>query len=360
MRPAGPPGDHGQLTRPAWSLPLVFVAFARASAADPPPVPSPDPGSGFEQTELQAPLEIRDEHVLAQGRLTLPATSPDPVGRGVTRLRLSYLWGNSFSWTQDQAGETPIDRRFLIDGETRTLDLTLTRGLGTRADVSLRLPLRWRGGGSLDAFIDAWHDTVAFLGIQDGGRPFFRRDAFRVEGVTTSERPFSWDDATGSGFGNVELAGRWRFHADVSQVALAARVSLPTASDPFADALGAGLQLVGRRPLGRAWDLHGGAGGTLEGGTQIEGVAYERARAHAFAAVVFRPWRPVSLSVETNVASRLVADIDQYPGVHWLVNVGLKVVLSPRALLEVGMTENLLSQLSTTDFALYFGVSARP
>ena len=350
----------GRLTRPAWSLPLVFVAFARVSAGDPPPAPSPGSASGFEQTELSAPLEIRDEHVLAQGRLTLPATSPDPVGKGVTRLRLSYLWGNSFSWTQDLPGEAPRDRSFLIDGETRTLDLTFTHGLGARADVSLRLPLRWRGGGSLDSFIDAWHRTFAFLGIEDGGRPSFRRNAFRVEGMTTAEEPFSWNDATGMGLGNAELAGRWRFHADTSSVALVARVSLPTAQGPFADSLGAGLQLVARRPLGRAWDLHGGAGGTIEGDTRVAGVAYERARAHAFAAVVFRPWRPLSLSLETDVASRLVADIDRYPGLHWLVNLGLKVALSSRALLEVGMTENLMSQLSTTDFALYFAVSARP
>jgi Protein of unknown function (DUF3187) len=208
--------------------------------------------------------------------------------------------------------------------------------------------------------IDAWHRTFAFLGIEDGGRPSFRRDAFRVEGVTTAGQPFSGNDATGMGLGNTELAGRWRFHAHTSSVALVGRVSVPTATDPFADSLGAGLQLVARRPLGRAWDLHGGMGGTIEGDTRVAGVTYERARAHGFAAIVFRPWRTVSLSVETGAASRLVADVDQYPGVHWLINAGLKVALSPRALLEVGMTENLINQLSTTDFALYFAISARP
>jgi hypothetical protein len=85
--------------------------------------------------ELRAPLEIRDEQVLAQGRLTLPAITPEPVGRGVTRVRASFLWGNSFSWTQDVPGENPTDRRFLMDGETRTLDLTVTRGLSASTDV---------------------------------------------------------------------------------------------------------------------------------------------------------------------------------------------------------------------------------
>jgi hypothetical protein len=344
------PRPGSLLTRLAAAS-LAFVATAAAQ----------DPhSSAFAEGELETPLEIRDEHLLAQGRLTLPATSPDPVGNGVTRLRLSYLWGNSFSWTQDQPGENPADRRFLVDGETRTLDLSLTHGLGSSADITLRLPLRWRGGGQLDGFIDAWHRTFAFLGIDDGDRPSFVRDAFRVEGLRSGGQRFSWNEDAGSGLGNLELAGRWQFRSDATRLALLGRLSLPTANGPFPASLGGGLQLVARRPLGQAWDLHGGLGGTVEGSPARAGFTYEPARAHAFAAVVFRPWKPVSLSIETNLGSRLVADVDRYPGLHWLVNLGLKATLARRAVLEVGMTENLLSQLSTTDFALYFAVSARP
>jgi hypothetical protein len=314
----------------------------------------------FVETELRNPFEVRDEHVLAQGRLTLPATTPDTVGRGDTRLRVSYLWGSSFSWTQDIPGETPKDRHFLIDGETRTLDLTVTHGLGDSFDLALRVPMRWRGGGSLDGFIDAWHRTFSFLGVTDGDRPAFRRDAFRVEGITTSRRPFSWDDAAGSGLGNLELAGRWRLRHDRTAIALLGRLSLPTATEPFESSLGAAVQLVARHPLSRNADLLAGAGGTVEGEIEVAGVAYERVRAQGFAAITWRPWRRIAFSFETNVASRLVKDIDRYPGTHWLVNGGLKFALAPKAVLEVGMTENLKNQLSTTDFAVYFAISARP
>ena len=310
--------------------------------------------------ELRAPLEIRDEHVLAQGRLTLPASSPDPIGKGVTRLRSSFLWGNSFSWTQDVAGENPSDRRFLIDGETRTLDLTLTRGLSASTDVSLRLPVRWRGGGGLDGFIDAWHRTFAFLGIDDGGRPKFLEDAFRVEGVTTEGQPFSWNDETGMGLGNLELSGRWRFHERGVAAALVARGSLATSTSPFADSWGGGLQVVARKPLGASWDVHLGVGGTLESQPSGAGFRYSGARAQGFAAATWRPWPRLSLSVESNVASRLVRDIDRYPGVHWLINGGARFAASRRTLIELGLTENIKDQASTTDFAVYFAVVARP
>jgi hypothetical protein len=204
---------------------------------------------GFAETELRNPFEIHDEHVLAQGRLTLPATTPDTVERGATRLRLSYLWGNSFSWTQDVPGESPKDRYFLIDGETRTLDVNVTHGLGDSFDLALRVPLRWRGGGSLDGFIDAWHRTFSFLGVKDGDRPAFRRDAFRVEGLTTDRQPFSWDGAAGLGLGNAELAGRFRLRSDRTAIALVGRLSLPTATDPFEGSFGGALQLVARYSL---------------------------------------------------------------------------------------------------------------
>jgi len=72
----------------------------------------------------------------------------------------------------------PHDRRFLIDGETHTLDLNVARGVGTNAQIAVRVPLRWRGGGFLDGLIDKWHQV---FGLPNGDRPSFVENAFRVE-----------------------------------------------------------------------------------------------------------------------------------------------------------------------------------
>ena len=90
------------------------------------------------------------EDVAGQGRLSLPAESAATVERGQTEWRLGLLWANTFAWTQDVPGETPSDRRFLLDGETLSLDLGLTRGLRPGLDVAARLPLLLRGGGVMD------------------------------------------------------------------------------------------------------------------------------------------------------------------------------------------------------------------
>jgi hypothetical protein len=309
----------------------------------------------------RGPLDIRDDHLLAQGRLTLPAVSPRTVPSGTWSVETSLVWSNSFSWTQDAPGEDPEDRRFLVDGETQTLATTVRRGLGPDLDVALRLPVHHRGGGILDGLIDVWH---RWLNLPDGARPRFRRDAYRLEGRTTADDPFSWTDESGAGLGNVELSARWRAlggGAHGFSAALVGRLQLPTATGPNdGNGLGAAGQIVVAAPLGRTVEVYLGAGLTVQDPGPVRGVAYERTRGHGFAALEWRPWSRLSLVVETGAATRLVANIDSYPGVHWLVNVEGRVALTGGLCLDLGLTENLIDQQSTTDLGLFFGLGWRP
>lgn len=309
----------------------------------------------------RGPAEIRDGQLLAEPRLTLPALSPHTVRQGAWELNVSALWANSFSWTQDVAGEEPEDRRFLIDGESLGVDLRVRRGLGPNLDVGLHVPVQGRGGGALDGFIDWWH---RFAHAPDGDRPLFLKDAFRVEGVTTSGDAFSWNDSTGFGLGDIELEARYRIRnggSSCPSAALVGRVSLPTATGPFGGggAGGAG-QLVTDVPLAASFDLYAGLGFTVQDTGPVRGLEYAPLRAAGFVALEWRPGRRLSLVAETNAASRLVENIDSYPGVHWIVNVTGRLDLTRRARLDIGFTENIWSQLTTTDFALYVGFGLRP
>ena len=332
--------------------PAALLAFATLSSLAPVVSPADLP---------RGPSEIRDAQLLAQPRLTLPAVAPYTTPAGEWSVLTSALWANSFSWTQDVPGEGPEDRRFLIDGEALALDFTVRRGLGAKFDAGVRVPLQWRGGGALDGFIDWWHRVA---NVPDGDRPLFLQDAFRIEGKTTDGGSFSWNDHTGFGLGDVELETRYRIRDGISaspSAALVARVSLPTGTGPFdGQGLGAGAQVVADMPLSGSFDLYGGVGFTAQGSGPVRGVEYTPARAHGFVALEWRPSGSLSIVAETNAASRLVANIDSYPGLHWIVNVTGRIDLGERTRLDLGFTENLMSQLTTTDFAFYLGLSVRP
>ena len=310
---------------------------------------------------MRGPAEIRDGHLLAQSRLTLPALSTQTVPAGRFEVRTTMLWSNSFSWTQDEAGENPEDRRFLLDGETAILDLSLRRGLTAHLDLGLRVTAMGRGGGTLDGFIDAWHRLA---NAPDGKRPSFVRDAFRVEGLTSDGVPFSWNAQQGWGLGPLELDVRWRLvdgGRDSPSVALANRVLLPTGSGSYAGGgFGAAVQIAVDVPLGRRFDLFTGMGVTAQDPAPVRGLEYETARLHGTLSLEWRATRWLSLVADTSAASRLVSNIDRYPGTHWMVDIGGRIDLGTRTRLDVFLVENILSQLTTTDFGIYLGLSVRP
>lgn len=311
----------------------------------------------------RGPIEGHDEWLLAEPRLTIAPGGPDAVGRGRTRVRVAFDWGNDFGWRQDFSGEQPGDRRFLVDGEHRTLDLDVRHGLGDDVDLDLRVPVRWRGPGMLDGLIDGFHRFTRHLGLPENGRPSFLRDRLRVLGRDDAFRPVAWSGRGGTGLGNVEVGARWRFRALASRgwtAAAVGRVGLPTASGAFAaGGVDLGAQVMAARSLGRSIDLYMGAGGTRFGDRRIEGISSPRWRVHGFAVFEWRPGPSWSLLVQGDAASRLVTSFADYPSLQSYLRIGAKVDLGQPWVLEGGFTENLSDQQATTDFGVFVGLSRR-
>jgi len=314
----------------------------------------------------RGPVEQRDEWILAQPRLTLPALSPDPVGKGQWRARVSANRGNDFGWTQTSPGELPAggDRRFLIDGEHQTTEASVRYGLSSTVDLSARLPIHWRGAGFMDGIIDVVHEAFEWAGFLDNKRPDFINDLYRVEGRSDAFVPFSWTEDDGSGLGNVELAVHWAFAGTEPGAcwtwATVGRVTLPTATGVYeVGGVDVGLQLLAARRLGAAFDLYLGVGGTWFSEEEIDGVLYEQLRGSGFVALEWRPASTWSLIATVHASSNLVTNIALYPTFQSYVDLAAKIDLSRCWQLELGFTENLEDQQSTTDIGVFVGIVGR-
>ena len=327
---------------------LLVLATALAAA-----VPA------FAQTSARrGPLPSRDEWMLAQPVLTLPAISPDPLPSGGWEVRLDGDWGSDFGFAGRVGGDLPPDLSYFVDGEHRSASLSVRRGTRRGLTLGARLPLLWRGRGIMDGIIDAWHRA---FGLPDGGRSLFPDNRFVVDARDTSGRPLPWTGRPGSGLGNVELeaeqvlaglddAGSWR-------VSAVARVSLPTATGAFAD-LGsaAGLQLVAAHPLGERADVYLGAGTTVFSRREVEGFQYRRTRPQGFLAFEARLTRGWSAIAQLDAAVRLLTDVEAYPGTTVYLRVGSKFGLRRGWMLEGGITEGLKNQDAATDFGVLAAV----
>ncbi|HVR71927.1 MAG TPA: DUF3187 family protein [Vicinamibacteria bacterium] len=331
---------------PAALLGVCALAAAGPAAAGEPAKPAP---------ARRGPLEMRDEWLLAQSRLTLPALAPDPLGAGKTRVSVDLAWGSDFGWRRGTPRDTTA---YLVDGEHRTLSLDVRRGLTPAFTVGLRLPVRWRGGGIMDGIVDWFHGLT---GLPGGGRPLFPADQLRVEWTDPVRGYVRWDADPGTGLGNAEVLGHWAFRrAEVRAwtAALAVRATLPTATGAFAPGgAEAGAQLVSAWPLHRRVDLYAGAGGTAHSRRVADGIEYAPARGHGFVALEWRPHARWSLVAEVDASTRLVENLPGYPGGQGYFRMGASVDVSERWRLHGGFVEGIKNQHATTDFGIVAGVS---
>jgi hypothetical protein len=311
------------------------------------------------QTERRGPFPSRDEWMLAQPLLTLPATSPDPLARGQIEARLDGDWGSDFAVVGGSAIALS-NPSYFVDGEHRSGALTVRRGFGRGFTLGVRASLLWRGSGALDGIIDFWHRT---FDLPDGGRSLFPDDRF---GVTTRDlrgRALIWQGATGTGLGNLELEANevllGRDNANGWRAAAVARLSAPTATGPFDAGSAAGLQLVAARPLGGRTNVYLGVGATVSSRTEVLGLEYERFRPQGFLSFEGRLTRGWSAIVQLDVASRLVTNVEDYPGTTAYLRVGSKFGLGRRWMLEGGITEGVRHQEAITDFGVFAALAHR-
>jgi Protein of unknown function (DUF3187) len=312
------------------------------------------------QTERRGPFPARDEWMLAQPLLTLPATGPDPLARGQIEARLDGDWGSDFA-VVGGSGIALSNPSYFVDGEHRSGALTIRRGFGGGLTLGLRASLLWRGSGSLDGIIDFWHRT---FDLPDGGRSLFPDDRFRVDARDLRGRALSWRGPPGTGLGNLEIEANevllGRSDASGWRAAAVARLSAPTATGTFADAGGAaGLQLVAARPLGGRTNVYLGVGATVFSRTEVLGLEYERFRPQGFLSFEGRLTRGWSAIVQLDVASRLVTNVEDYPGATAYLRVGSKFGLSRGWRLEGGITEGVRHQEAITDFGVFAALARR-
>ncbi len=301
--------------------------------------------------DRRGPFEVRESFLFAQPRLSLPVVSADAIGRGRSTLRLDLDWGNDFA---RRLGS------YFIDGEHRSLAVTARHGLGESWSVGVRLPVLWRGGGFLDGFADAVHK----VGFPDNGRPAFPRNQLWVEARDAAGTQRAWSGYAGSGLGRLELEAAltpWRRPASRLAVGFSGRVALPTATKAFAAAAGTetGLQALVAHGLGERFDFYAGAGVALGGSMEQEGFQYASQRVFGYLAFEWRFARGWSALAQVDGGSRLLEDVERYPGIQSYLRLGFKRDLGARTILEGGFSENIASQQATTDFGVVLGVRRR-
>ena len=139
-----------------------------------------------------------------------------------SRYRLTTDITNNY--TAKQRGGEDV----LFDGETRRITFSYNEGAGKDVEWGIRIPYVSHDRGSLDSFIEGWHDT---FGLPQDGRDEAPRNQLTYRYVRNGNTLLNLTGFT-EGLGDVRFNGAWQWRRakmpDETSVALRTSLSLPT------------------------------------------------------------------------------------------------------------------------------------
>jgi hypothetical protein len=205
---------------------------------------------------LADPLPVADQNPLLSG---LTSSLPLPARLDPER---QWMLESAFAWGSSAIMQTGPRESLIVDAETRELRLIAQRGFADRYALRIQLPYRHTSAGSLDGFIDRWHDT---FGLPEGVRPSLPEDALRLfyqrNGLVQLD---SRSTSQGIGDASVEL-GRTLLSGQHGAVAGWLGLKLPTGdAEDFtgSGSVGATATIAAERRFADRWQIYGQVAGT--------------------------------------------------------------------------------------------------
>jgi len=334
--------DSGQLaSRPvsqlaSWPASLTLFAACAASAS---------------------PFPTRDQNPLLAG-FGLPTPMPARIDSSDQwSFAADFNWGSS-AIVQANAGESPRES-LVVDGETRELRLSAARGFAKRFAFQLQLPYRYTGAGSLDNFIDNWHD---FFGLPQGARPSLPVDAihirYRRDGATLIDLR-----SAQSGLADLHAAAGYQWLATQStSIAAWLDLKLPTGdADKLtgSGAADASLLVAAEHRFSERWSMFGQVGLSYLGKGDLLPDQQRDAVGSALLGVDIRVWRglgfKLQLDAHTGAFDRTHLD---YLGDATLLTIGGDYRFASGWLLDIGVSEDVAVD-AAPDVVFVLGVRRR-
>jgi Protein of unknown function (DUF3187) len=300
------------------------------------------------------PLPTSDQNpLLAASGIPLPLPARAPTD--------GWRMSADLNWASTALSQRNAQELLVVDAETRELRLTLERPLTDRWSVNVQLPFRELSGGSLDSFIDNWHDV---FGLPEGARPMQPHDRLRVhysrEGAIVIE-----EGRSQSGLADASAAIGYQLLSTPDSAARAAiSIDLPMGEDHWflsSDAVEVSALITAEHRLNDRWSLYGqGAVTWLDEGQLLP----EQQRSLVWsghAALGWQAARAVELVAQVNAHTRVFDDSDlDFFKEAVVLTLGGRIAITPTWSLNIGVSEDIAVEQSP-DVVFVVGVTrARP
>lgn len=279
---------------------------------------------------------------------------PSPIGarNAVDGWALSA----DLNWASTALSQRDANEMLIVDAESRELRLTLERQFAHRWFFQLQLPYRELSGGSLDSFIDNWHDV---FGLPEGARPEQPHDRllirYREDGVTLFE-----DTRSQRGLGDTAATFGYALTAterSASRVALS--IDLPSGEDDWFlsnDDVDLTALIAAENRFAERWSVYGQAALTWLGEGSLLSDQQKDLAWSAHGAIAWQATRSIELVAQVDAHSAVFdgSDLDFFQEAL-VLTLGGNIAISPSWSIQLGVSEDIAVEQSP-DVVFVLGV----
>lgn len=253
----------------------------------------------------------------------------------------------------------------LLDGESYRFNLISRWGFSPGFEAGIEIPWLAYGGGTIDGFIQDWHN---FFGLPQGGRDQAPNNRLRYRYSRNGVERLAISNHHG-GIGDLMFTGGWQCLGDGATpqaAALRAGVKLPTGDPGLLTGSGGtdlSLWLVGRSDhsltLGHA-TIYGAAGGLyLSPGNILRELQRHWVMFGSLGAG-WSPWEFISFSIQLDATTPFHggSSLAALSGRTLGLIMGGSLALGERTVLELGVAEDLAAT-TWPDVTFHMGITHR-
>lgn len=279
--------------------------------------------------------------------MPMPARTPDQTWSAAANL----------NWASTALVQAENSEVLIVDAETKELQLSLVRRLSDRWSIGLAIPYRDIDGGSLDGFIDDWHDA---FGLPEGARPSLQDNQLWVRysrgGVTLLDTEEAAD-----GFGDATLTFAYQLvDRPASAFSVGLSVKAPTGETHWFHSSGAtdiSAIVSAEHALGERWSVRGQAAATWLGEGDLLPAHQRELVWSGHGALAWRATRGIELIAQVDAHTRVFdSDLDFFDDAL-VLSLGGAYHLSSGWSVHVGVSEDIAVEQSP-DVVFVLGLSS--
>ena len=292
------------------------------------------------------PPELENQYAFGLMHRSFSPRSPEVREEGSSTFTTRFAWSNNYI----------LDDSFVVDDETRYLDLKASYVPIKDLEISFSLPVLWRGGGVLDSFIEDWHD---FFGLPGGNRDTAVDDSFSYSAFEDNGETFLIT-RDGYSLGTASLGAKYLLTPGTKNApawALTFDLGLPTARDSFGqENLDFIAGLIGSYNYSR-FSFYWGGAYSLFLDDEIAGVNFEKHHAEGFLSIEYRILDSLAFVLSTYAHSNLIDNLDEHSSFGIYNDFAFIYRATEAMLLELLLRENPGGGDGTSDVT--FGLGAK-